>query len=81
MLKLNASEVSRKKIEIELSRANSYNLMRAKRAGKFKNASVASEASGKFLENFALFPPILASLGLIIYFLSRRGQIFYFHHF
>ena len=29
--------------------------------GKFSNWTVASEASGKFLENFALFPQILAS--------------------
>ena len=34
MLKWNASEASRKKIEIELSRVYSYNLMRAKRAEK-----------------------------------------------
>ena len=32
MLKLNASEASRKKIEIELLRANSCNLMQVKRA-------------------------------------------------
>ena len=81
MLKLNASEASQKKIEIELLRANSCNLMRAKRAGKSKNWSVASEASENFLENFALFPPILASLGQIIHFLSRKGQIIYFQHF
>ena len=69
------------KIEIELSQANSYNLMRAKRAKKSKNWSVPSKASGKFLKNFALFPPILASLGQIIYFLSRKGQIIYFQYF
>ena len=34
MLKLNASEASQKN-EIELSRVNSYNLMRAKRGVKF----------------------------------------------
>ena len=34
MLKLNASEASRKKIENEPLRANSCILMRAKRAGK-----------------------------------------------
>ena len=71
------------KIEIELTRGTSYNSMRAKRAEKkSKNWSAASEASGKFfLENFALFPPILASLGQIIYFLSRIGQIIYFQYF
>ena len=71
------------KIEFELLRVNSCNLMRPKRAGKSKNWSVASEASGIFFffENFALFPPILASLGQIIYFPSRRGQIIYFQHF
>ena len=54
------------KIEIERSWANNYNLMRAKRAEKkSKNWSVASEAS----------------LGQIIYFLSRIGQIIYFQHF
>ena len=36
--------------------------MQAKRAGKkFSNWTVASEASGKFLEIFALSPQILAS--------------------
>ena len=35
----------------------------------------------KRAENFALFPQILASLGQIIYFLSRRGQIIYFQYF
>ena len=56
--------------------------MRAKRAEKkCKNWSVASEAGGKLLENFALFPLILASLGQIIYFLSRIGQIIYFQYF
>ena len=48
---------------------------------KSKNSSVASEASGKFFENFALFPPILASTGQIIYFLTRIGQIIYFQYF
>ena len=36
MLKLNASEASRKKIEIEQLRATSCNFMRAKRAGKIE---------------------------------------------
>ena len=34
-----------------------------------------------FFENFALFPKNLASLGQIIYFLSRRGHIIYFQDF
>ena len=49
--------------------------MRAKQARKFKNLTVASEASEIFLENFALFPQNLVSLGQIVYFLSRRVQI------
>ena len=70
------------KIEIELSRANSYNLMRAKRAEKnLKIEVLRAKRAEFFLENFALFPPILASLGQIIYFLSRIGQIIYFQYF
>ena len=48
---------------------------------KSKIWSIASEASGNFFENFALSPQILASLGQIIYFLSRIGQIIYFQNF
>ena len=66
--------------EIELSRANSYNLMRAKRAEK-KKLKCRERSEQKILGNFALFPPILASLGQIIYFLSRIGQIIYFQYF
>ena len=45
------------KIEIELSRANSYNLMRAKRAEKIKKIEVSRAKRAEFFfENFALFP-------------------------
>ena len=61
MLKLNASEASRKKIEIEPLRANSCNLMQAKRGGKISKLKCRERRERKIFENFALFPPILAS--------------------
>ena len=71
----------REKIEIEL--LEEIVIIECKRSEleKIKNWTVESEASEKFLENIALFPPILASLGQIIYFLCRKGQIIYFQHF
>ena len=71
-----------RKNEIDLSRVNMLNVKcEGSEPENVSNKTVASEASRKFLENFALFPQILASKGQIIYFLSRRGQIIYFQHF
>ena len=62
MLQLNASEASWKKIEIELSRANIlwYNASEASRKKLKLNCRERSDRIF-FLENLALFPPILAS--------------------
>ena len=81
LLKWNASEASRKKLKLNCRERIVIIECERIEPKKSKNWSVASEASGKFLENFALFPQILASLGQIIYFLSRIGQIIYFQYF
>ena len=46
-----------KKIEIELSRANSYNFMRAKRARKFKKLICRKRSERKFFGKLCTFPP------------------------
>ena len=81
MLKWNASKASRQKIKLNCGERIVIIECERSELKKSKNWSVASEASGKFFENFALFPPILASLGQIIYFVSRIGQIIYFQYF
>ena len=59
------------KIEIELSCVNM--LCNASEASRiFLNCTVASEASGIFFFNFALFPPILPGLGQIIFSFQKR---------
>ena len=80
MLKWNASEASRKKLKLNCREQIIIIECERSEPKKSKNWRVASEASGKFLKT-ALFPPILASLGQIIYFLSRIGQIIYFQYF
>ena len=81
MLKWNASEASRKKLKLNCREGIVIFECERSEPKKSKNGSFASEASENILENFALFPPILASLGQIIYFFSRIGQIIYFQYF
>ena len=57
MLKLNASSASRKKLKLNCcERIVIIQCERSEPVKLKKKWSVASEASGKFLENFALFP-------------------------
>ena len=61
-------------------RIDIYNASEASRENLKIEVSRAKRVEN-FFENFTLFPPILASSGQIIYFLSRIGQIIYFQYF